>query len=149
MSAATGHTLDFSTLPFPIGPLLPSFEFESVDFTRIWDSIQHEASIKLGRVLYCRGSQEELPPGSGLWHDAKVKLDFYLLPFQVSKILARVLPGGIPARLVGKCSDGKTKEVMDDGEAVIVLELTTSPDRPFISATLSGQEAHWMRILLE
>lgn len=134
-------SLDFSTLPFPVGPLPPEFTFERVDFTRIWDSIEHKE-----KSLWCFGGVE-WPPGSGDRHDATVKLVFCTLPCQVCEIVAEVHGHGPKAHLVGTHPDGTTQTAECPGDRR-TLTLTTKPDKPFISATLSGQEAQWFSIKL-
>ncbi len=136
-----GIGLDFSTLPFPAGPLPPEFTFERVDFTRIWDRIEYDE-----KSLWCFGSVE-WPPGSGDRHDATVKLVFCMLPCQVCEIYAEVDGHGPEAHLVGTHLDGTTQTAVCPGDRR-TLTLATEPNNPFISATLSGQEAEWISIKL-
>lgn len=134
-----GITLDFSTLPLQPGTLPAVFTFGDVDFTRIWNEIKFEQGS-----LWCWGSEQSL----GVWHDATVKLDFCRLPCQVCNIVAEVDDHGPEGRLEGRLGDGTTQtEVCPDDRAT--LTLTTSADNPFISATLSGQEAEWFIVRLE
>lgn len=137
-----GISLDFSTATtLPVGVLV-TFTFGGVEFTRVYSEISFG-----GSSLKCTGS-EEVPPGSGNFNDAAVRLDFGTLPCLVCKILAEVDGHGPEARLVGRLRDGTTQTAVCPGDKR-TLTLTTGPDKPFISATLSGQEAEWFGILLE
>lgn len=134
-----GISLDFSTLPFAPGSLPAVFTFGNVDFTRIWNE------IKFGQgSLWCWGSGQWL----GVWNDATVKLDFYMLPCQVCKIVAEVDGHGPEARLEGRLRDGTTQTAVCPGDRR-TMTMATSADNPFISTTLAGQEAQWFVIRLE
>jgi hypothetical protein len=136
-----GVSLDFSTLPFPAGPLPPVFTFGGVEFVQIWEEIQFRNGW-----LWCFGS-EEWPKGSGTWYPATVKLYFGMLPCQVCKIVADVHGHGPEARLEGRLRDGTTQMAVSPDRQT--LTLTADPGNPFVSATLSGEEAEWFGMHLE
>lgn len=138
-SEIAGIKLDLSALPFPPGPLPPSFTFEGVEFTRIWHRIE------LGNALWCYAG-EEFPPGT--WNDATVRLDFRKLPCLVCEIVGDVNPHGPEARLTGTLWDGTSQTAVSPGSTAVTLQLAASPENPFIFAELSGREAEWFSVFL-
>jgi hypothetical protein len=140
LSEIGGLGLDFSTLPFPDGPLPSVFVFGGVRFTTVWRRIEK------GRgALWCYGA-EESPPGN--WNDATVQLDFDKLSHVVCEITAEVNGHGPEARLEGYQLGGQTQTAVCPGDKR-TLKLSASPGNPFTFARLSGQEAEWSVIHLE
>jgi len=137
-----GVNLDFSTLPFPSGPLPSTFTFGNVEFTRIYNKINFESGS-----LWCVGS-EESPPNSNNWYPATVRLDFSKLSCRVCKIIAEVDGHGPEARIEGRQLNGGTQQAICPGEKC-TLTISTSLDKHFIYVELSGQEAEWFKVRLE
>lgn len=139
-SAMGGLHLDFSTLPFPDGPLPSVFKFEDVLFTRFWEKVE-----KRNGALCCIGS-EESPPGK--WNEATTHLGFDELPCTVCKIVAEVDGHGPEARLTAYHLNGAVQTAVCPGDKRTLM-LSASLEDPFKFATLSGQEAEWFWVCLE
>ena len=134
-----GINLNFAALP--PGPVIGPIPLNGVLFTRVFDEIRPD-----GSSLLCLGS-EEVPPGSGNWKDATVLITFSALPCKVCTIIAEVDGHGPEARLVARHQDATTQTASCND--LQVLTLSAPPDNPFVSATLSGQEAEWISFRLE
>jgi hypothetical protein len=134
-----GVLLEFRDLRFAPGPLPPSFTFEGVTFTRIWDEIRCD-----GDSLWCMGGEHS----GGVWYDATVQVIFAGLPCVVCKIETDVDGHGPDALLEGQMLSSATKSDLCPGDRR-TLQVVTTTDDPFIGAMLSGQEAQWFTMRLE
>ena len=134
-----GINLNFAALP--PGSITAPVPLAGVLLTRVFDEIRPD-----GSSLLCLGG-EEIPPGSGNWKDATVLITFSALPCKVCKIIAEVDGHGPEARLVARHQDATTQTASCND--LQTLTLAAPPDNPFVSATLSGQEAEWISFRME
>lgn len=135
LSEIGGRHLHFSALKYPDGPLPPVFYFEGVKFTTIWKTIRKDSG-----ALWCYGGDQG--------NDATVEMDFGKQSHGVCQITAEVHGHGPEARLVGYQDNTPPQAAVCPGDKC-VLTLTASPEKPFMSARLSGQEAEWFVVHLE
>jgi hypothetical protein len=135
-----GVLIDFSQLPFPLGPLPMIFTYCDVEFMRIRGNMMFTGGA-LGTV------GQEHDPISAKWLPAAIRLDLTALPCKVCRIDANVDGRGPEARLDGKVLGGGTQTAACHDKQT--LTLTSIPDRPFMSVTLSGAEGLWYRLNLQ